>query len=111
MPKITVKAIRPGYYGDTLRIPGDPEFGQFQIEEKHFSKAWMKRVEAAQEEAKQEDGEGKGAGEPAGNPLEKLNVPELKAMAEELEIPGASNMKKAELITVITAAQEEAKQE
>lgn len=107
MPKITVKAIRVGFYDASLRAVGD----EFQVDEKHFSKAWMKRVEAAQEEAKQEDGEGKGTGEPAGNPLEKLNVPELKAMAEELEIPGASSMKKAELITVITAAQEEAKQE
>ena len=46
MGKIWVKAIRLGYYGMARRYPESEhrKADVFEIEEKEFSKAWMKQI-------------------------------------------------------------------
>lgn len=47
-----------------------------------------------------------GAGEPEGGAYDDMNVPDLKAAAKDRGIDGYGNMKKAELIEALEAADE-----
>jgi hypothetical protein len=49
--KIQVKAIDNGYYGNIRRKPG----AVFEVEEKHFSKKWMKKLVDSEPSKKKEE--------------------------------------------------------
>lgn len=102
-----VKATARGVYADQRRYPGD----KFPLRDaRDFSPSWMEKVKAKQEEATGGNPPGGGGegGDAVDSHLSAQTVPILKEMAEALEIEGAANMKKADLIAAIKAKQEEA---
>lgn len=97
---------------DVVRAPtGEPETGIIDLMDvlkrslagggEERGRAGPRRAERSGRGAGSDDGRGSGGSTPAADELKTLTKDELYAMAQRMEIPGRSGMKKAELVRAI----------